>query len=75
MSRIRVMIVEDSGVVREFLRHLIGRDPRLEVAAWPLPTAQEVHSRLALERVSPDVISMRHSPSRDQRFRDDAAAS
>ncbi len=55
MSRIRVMIVEDSGVVREFLRHLIGRDPRLEVAA---AVADGEEALRLLERVSPDVISM-----------------
>lgn len=49
------MIVEDSSVVREMLRYLIGRDSRLEVAAC-------VHSgeealRL-LGDVCPDVISL-----------------
>jgi two-component system, chemotaxis family, protein-glutamate methylesterase/glutaminase len=55
MSKIRVMIVEDSRVVREFLVHLVGADPRLEVAA-AVESAEEA-LRL-LERVSPDVISM-----------------
>ena len=55
MSKIRVMIVEDSLVVREFLKHLIGRDPRLTVAAT-VASAEEALS--ALHRVSPDVISM-----------------
>jgi two-component system chemotaxis response regulator CheB len=55
VKRIRVMIVEDSHVVREFLRHVIARDPRLEVAA-AVDSAEEA-LRL-LEHVSPDVISM-----------------
>jgi two-component system, chemotaxis family, protein-glutamate methylesterase/glutaminase len=55
MSKIRVMIVEDSRVVREFLVQLIGADPRLEVAV-AVDCAEEA-LRL-LERVSPDVISM-----------------
>src|SRR5947209_17529465 len=55
MAKIRVMIVEDSHVVREFLKYLIGLDPRLEVAA-AVDSAEEA-IRL-LERVSPDVISM-----------------
>ncbi len=55
MSKIRVMIVEDSQVVRELLRHLIGSDSRLEVVA-AVASAEEA-LRL-LERVSPDVISM-----------------
>jgi two-component system chemotaxis response regulator CheB len=55
MKKIRVMIVEDSRVVREFLQHLIERDARLEVAA-AVESGEEA-LRL-LERVSPDVISM-----------------
>ncbi len=55
MSKIRVMIVEDSRVVRELLQFLIGSDPRLEVAA-AVESAEEA-LRL-LERVAPDVISM-----------------
>ena len=33
MKRIKVLIVEDSKVIREFLEYIIGQDPRLEVAA------------------------------------------
>src|SRR6266446_689606 len=55
MAKIRVMIVEDSLVVREFLQYLIGNDPRLEVAA--VVDNAEKALRM-LERVSPDVISM-----------------
>jgi two-component system chemotaxis response regulator CheB len=55
MSRIRVMIVEDSRVVRELLQHLIGRDPRLEVVG-AVASAEEALRQL--ERVAPDVISM-----------------
>src|SRR5205814_4420981 len=55
MKKIRVMIVEDSRVVRELLEFLIGRDPRLEVAA-AVDSAEEA-LRILL-RVSPDVISM-----------------
>ena len=55
MSKIRVMIVEDSRVVRELLTHLIGADARLEVVV-AVESAEEA-LRL-LERVSPDVISM-----------------
>jgi two-component system chemotaxis response regulator CheB len=55
MKKIRVLIVEDSDVVRHLLEHIIGGDPRLEVVgsagsaeeAWPM-----------LQRVSPDVISL-----------------
>src|SRR5712691_3242836 len=55
MKKIRVMIVEDSRVVRELLEFLIGRDPRLEVAA-AVDSAEE--ALRILHRVSPDVISM-----------------
>src|SRR4051812_14155446 len=55
MNKIRVMIVEDSLVIREFLQYIIGRDSRLEVVA-AVGSAEEA-LRL-LERVSPDVISM-----------------
>jgi two-component system, chemotaxis family, protein-glutamate methylesterase/glutaminase len=55
MNKIRVMIVEDSRVVREFLQFLIERDPRLQVAA-AVDSAEE--ALRILERVSPDVISM-----------------
>lgn len=55
MNKIRVMIVEDSRVVREFLKYVIGRDPRLEVAA-AVESGEE--ALRILDRVSPDVISM-----------------
>jgi two-component system chemotaxis response regulator CheB len=54
-ARVRVMIVEDSHVVREFLQYLISRDERLQVVA-AVKTAEEA-LRL-LRKVSPDVISM-----------------
>jgi two-component system, chemotaxis family, protein-glutamate methylesterase/glutaminase len=55
MKRIRVLIVEDSKVIREFLEYIIGQDPRLEVAG-SVGSAEEALRILA--RVSPDVISM-----------------
>jgi two-component system chemotaxis response regulator CheB len=55
MSKIRVLIIEDSAVIREFLCHIIGRDPRLEVAA-AVESAEEALEML--DRVSPDVISL-----------------
>lgn len=55
MTKIRVMIVEDSAVIRALLKHIIKRDPRLEVAA----TAESGEQALQiLERLSPDVIAM-----------------
>ena len=55
MNKIRVMIVEDSLVVREFLKHIIGRDPRLVVAAAVGSGEEALRD---LHRVAPDVISM-----------------
>src|SRR5438445_12165495 len=55
MKKIRVLIVEDSRVIREFLEHIIGNDPRLEIVG-AVGTAEEALG--ILDRVSPDVISM-----------------
>ena len=55
MKKIRVLIVEDSQVIRELLEHIVGRDPRLEVAA-AVGSAEE--ALRVLHRISPDVISM-----------------
>jgi two-component system chemotaxis response regulator CheB len=55
MTKIRVMIVEDSPVVSALLEYSIGRDPRLEVCV----TAANAEDALRmLERVAPDVIAM-----------------
>ncbi len=55
MSKIRVMIVEDSAVVRLLLQHIIGSDPRFEIASVT-ETAEEALA--SIERVKPDVISL-----------------
>ena len=55
MRPIRVLIVEDSAVVREFLLQIIAADPRLEVAG-AVASAEEALPLLA--RLSPDVISL-----------------
>ncbi|SHJ80224.1 two-component system, chemotaxis family, response regulator CheB [Roseomonas rosea] len=52
---VRVMIVEDSAVVRQLLAHIVSRDPRLQLAA-AVASAEEALAEL--ERVRPDVISM-----------------
>jgi two-component system chemotaxis response regulator CheB len=55
MKKIRVLIIEDSDVVRELLRHIISGDPRLEVAG-AVGNAEEA-IRL-LPSLSPDIITM-----------------
>ncbi|WP_237180638.1 chemotaxis-specific protein-glutamate methyltransferase CheB [Roseomonas haemaphysalidis] len=52
---VRVMIVEDSLVVRRLLAHIVSRDARLELAA-AVASAEEALQELP--RVRPDVISM-----------------
>jgi two-component system chemotaxis response regulator CheB len=52
---IRVLIVEDSAVVREHLTRIISADPRLQVAG----VAESGEEAIAMvERIAPDVISM-----------------
>lgn len=55
MTKIRVMIVEDSPTVRELLRHIINTDPRLEVVRMVSSGEEAIK---VLEHVAPDVISM-----------------
>ena len=55
MKKIRVLIIEDSKVIRELLEHIVGSDLRLELAA---ATGSAEEALAMLEHVSPDVISM-----------------
>ena len=55
MKKTRVLIVEDSAVIRQFLVHIISHDPRLEIAG-AVGSAEEALE--ILDRVAPDVISM-----------------
>lgn len=55
MKKIRVMIVEDSDVVRMLLEEIISRDSRLEVVA-SVSSAEE--GLRLLHKVAPDVISL-----------------
>lgn len=52
---IRVLVVEDSPVLREFLAHILGSDPEIQVVG----TAGDGEKALeATERFKPDVITM-----------------
>jgi two-component system chemotaxis response regulator CheB len=55
VRKVRVLIVEDSGVVRELLRHVVEADPRLEVAG---AVASGEEALEVLDRLRPDVISL-----------------
>ncbi|TAL08532.1 MAG: chemotaxis-specific protein-glutamate methyltransferase CheB [Nitrospirae bacterium] len=55
MKKIRVMIIEDSDVVRMLLEEIISRDSRLEVAA---SVANAEEGLRLLNTVAPDVISL-----------------
>lgn len=60
---IKVLIVEDSPVVREYLVHILGSDPQIEV----IGTATDgEHAVEAAQRLRPDVITMDiHMPGMD----------
>lgn len=53
--RIRVLVVEDSPVIQQLLAHIIGADPRLEVAG--IASSGEQALRM-IERTVPDVVSL-----------------
>lgn len=52
---VRVMLVEDSLVVRQLLAHIVSRDPRLALVA---AVASGEEALREIHRVRPDVISM-----------------
>ncbi|MDO8606658.1 MAG: chemotaxis protein CheB [Phaeospirillum sp.] len=54
-KKIKVLIVEDSLVVRELLKHIIGSDARFEVLAAVESAEQCLH---LLETETPDIISL-----------------
>lgn len=52
---IRVLVVEDSPVVREFLVHLLSSDPEVRVIGTAKDGEEALH---AVEQVKPDIITM-----------------
>lgn len=52
---IRVLIVEDSPAVREFLTHILESDPELQVVGIATDGEQALS---AVERFKPDVVTM-----------------
>ena len=53
--RIRVLVVEDSPVVQQLLAHIIGEDPRLELAGIAASGEQALRM---VESAKPDVVSL-----------------
>jgi two-component system chemotaxis response regulator CheB len=63
MPMIKVLVVEDSPVVREFLVHILGADPRIQVIGTANDGEQAIE---AVARQRPDVITMDlHMPKLD----------
>ena len=60
---IKALVVDDSPVTREFLVHILGSDPDIQV----IGTANDgEHAIEAVERTRPDVITMDiHMPKVD----------
>ena len=60
---IKVLVVEDSPIVREFLVHILGADPDIRVVG----TAQDGEDAIeAVQRLRPDVVTMDiHMPKLD----------
>src|SRR5439155_20027463 len=53
--RIRVLVVDDSAIVRQMLQRLLSRDPQIEVVA----TAHDAYvARDKIVRFEPDVITL-----------------
>lgn len=55
LRKVRVLIVEDSTVVQQLLAHIVGNDPRLEMAG--IASTGEEALRM-VERLRPDVVSL-----------------
>lgn len=55
MSKIRVLVVDDSALVRELLTTMLGRDPAIEVVG----TAPDPHvAREKIKELNPDVLTL-----------------
>src|SRR4029079_4281323 len=54
-NMIRVLIVDDSNVAREFLAHILSSDPDIEIAGF---VADGVDALGAVQRLRPDVVTM-----------------
>lgn len=55
MSKVRVLIVDDSPTIRSMISNLLGRDPEIEVVGW---AADPIDAREAIKQLNPDVITL-----------------
>lgn len=55
MGRIRVLVVDDSAVIRQLLTELLGRDPEIEVVGT---AADPLLAREKIKRLNPDVLTL-----------------
>ncbi len=54
MQRVKVLVVDDSAVVRQVLTELLGRDPEIEVVGT---AADPLLAREKIRRLNPDVLT------------------
>ena len=55
MDRIKVLVVDDSAVVRQILTELLGSDPQIEVVG---AAADPLLAREKIKRLNPDVLTL-----------------
>jgi two-component system, chemotaxis family, protein-glutamate methylesterase/glutaminase len=55
VNTVKVLIVDDSAVMRSFLRDVLSSDPRLEIAGV---AANAAEARLKIKETSPDVLTL-----------------
>lgn len=55
MSKVRVLIVDDSPTIRSMISNVLGRDADIEVVGW---AEDPIEAREAIKQLSPDVITL-----------------
>ncbi len=55
MAKIRVLIVDDSALMRQLLREILSSDPGIEVVG---ASSDPIVARAAIDRLEPDVITL-----------------
>ncbi|MEQ1490033.1 MAG: chemotaxis response regulator protein-glutamate methylesterase [Terricaulis sp.] len=55
MSKVRVLIVDDSPTIRSMISNVLGRDADIEVVGW---AEDPIEAREAIKQLNPDVITL-----------------